>query len=79
MFNHIKTDPELCIGCKTCMAACVASHTGNGPVRLETRQLRLYAARSRRLHVKNHQSRPVPAVSKTALPRRLSLSLHLPR
>ena len=28
MFNHIKTDPELCIGCKTCMAACVASHTG---------------------------------------------------
>ena len=78
MFNHIKTDPELCIGCKTCMAACVASHTGKALFAL-TRQLRLYAARSRRLHVKNHQSRPVPAVSKTALPRRLSLSLHLPR
>lgn len=28
MFKHVKTDPELCIGCKTCMAACVASHTG---------------------------------------------------
>ena len=25
MFKHVKTDPELCIGCKTCMAACVAS------------------------------------------------------
>lgn len=28
MFKHVKTDPELCIGCKTCMAACVASHSG---------------------------------------------------
>lgn len=28
MYKHVKTDPELCIGCKTCVAACVVSHTG---------------------------------------------------
>lgn len=28
MFKHVVTDPELCIGCKTCVAACVVSHTG---------------------------------------------------
>ena len=22
MFKHVKTDPELCIGCKTCISAC---------------------------------------------------------
>ena len=29
MYKHIKVDTDLCIGCKTCMAACVVSHTGN--------------------------------------------------
>ena len=28
MYKHVKVDPVLCIGCNTCMAACVVSHTG---------------------------------------------------
>lgn len=57
MFNHIKTDPELCIGCKTCMAACVASHTGKALFAMKPNSFDF----TPRVHVCTRQKSPRPS------------------
>lgn len=77
MNKFIKSDPMLCIGCRTCMIACVVNHTGKNIFTMDPGQLRLHAARPDSNYERHDPACTVPSVPQTEMFGSLSFQGHL--